>query len=103
MEKVSMYKFTHIPLLKNDDQLKQINDKQPKKKKKNKQTNKKKKKATPRKSPPTPKKKKKKKKVEEEGNAQPSIGKEKREATSLRQCTKREKGIGCIWSFLSIK
>ena len=49
------------------------------------------------------KKKQKNKKKEEEGNAQPSIGKEKREATSLRQCTKREKGIGCIWSFLSIK
>ena len=27
MEKVSMYKFTHIPLLKNDDQLKQTSDK----------------------------------------------------------------------------
>ena len=35
MEKVSLYKFTHTPLLKNDDQLKQKqNDKQPKKKKK---------------------------------------------------------------------
>ena len=30
-EKVSLYKFTHILLLKNDGQLKQINDKQPKK------------------------------------------------------------------------
>ena len=34
MEKVSLYKFTHIPLLKNDGQLKQKSDKQPKKKKK---------------------------------------------------------------------
>ena len=34
MEKVSLYKFTYIPLLKNDAQLKQKNDKQPKKKKK---------------------------------------------------------------------
>ena len=34
MEKVSLYKFTHTPLLKNDDQLKQKSDKQPKKKKK---------------------------------------------------------------------
>ena len=34
MEKMSLYKFIHIPLLKNDDKLKQINDKQPKKKKK---------------------------------------------------------------------
>ena len=31
MEKVSLYKFTHTPLLKNDDQLKQKSDKQPKK------------------------------------------------------------------------
>ena len=30
IEKVSMYKFTHIPLLKNDSQLKQKSDKQPK-------------------------------------------------------------------------
>ena len=28
MEKVSLYKFTHTPLLKNDDQLKQKSDKQ---------------------------------------------------------------------------
>ena len=34
IEKVSLLKFNHIFLLKNDDQLKQINDKQPKKKKK---------------------------------------------------------------------
>ena len=34
MEKVSLYKFTHTPLLKNDDLLKQKSDKQPKKKKK---------------------------------------------------------------------
>ena len=33
MEKVSLYKFTHTPLLKNDGQLKQKSDKQPKKKK----------------------------------------------------------------------
>ena len=33
MEKMSLYKFTHTPLLKNDDQLKQKSDKQPKKKK----------------------------------------------------------------------
>ena len=32
MEKVSLYKFTHILLLKNDSQLKQKSDKQPKKK-----------------------------------------------------------------------
>ena len=32
MKKVILSKFTHIFLLKNDDQLKQINDKQPKKK-----------------------------------------------------------------------
>ena len=32
MEKMSLYKFTHTPLLKNDVQLKQKNDKQPKKK-----------------------------------------------------------------------
>ena len=31
-KKVSFYKFTHIPLLKNYDQLKQKSDKQPKKK-----------------------------------------------------------------------
>ena len=31
MKKVSLYKFTRILLLKNDSQLKQINDKQPKK------------------------------------------------------------------------
>ena len=31
MEKVSLYKFTHTLLLKNDDQLKQKSDKQPKK------------------------------------------------------------------------
>ena len=30
---MSLYKFTYILLLKNDDKLKQINDKQPKKKK----------------------------------------------------------------------
>ena len=36
MEKMSLYKFTHIPLLKNDDQLKQKSDKltTPKKKEK---------------------------------------------------------------------
>ena len=34
MVKVSLYKFTHISLLKNDGQLKQKSDKQPKKKKK---------------------------------------------------------------------
>ena len=33
IEKVNLYKFIHILLLKNDSQLKQINDKQPKKKK----------------------------------------------------------------------
>ena len=33
MEKVSLYKFTHISLLKNDGHLKQKSDKQPKKKK----------------------------------------------------------------------
>ena len=33
--KMSLYKFTHISLLKNDAQLKQKSDKQPKKKKKN--------------------------------------------------------------------
>ena len=33
MEKVSLYKFTNIPLLKNDAQLKQKSGKQPKKKK----------------------------------------------------------------------
>ena len=33
MEKMSLYKFTHISLLKNDGQLKQKSDKQPKKKK----------------------------------------------------------------------
>ena len=32
MEKVSLYKFTHTSLLKNDGQLKQKNNKQPKKK-----------------------------------------------------------------------
>ena len=31
--KMSLYKFTHIPLLKNDAQLKQKSDKKPKKKK----------------------------------------------------------------------
>ena len=34
MVKVSLYKFTHISLLKNDGKLKQKSDKQPKKKKK---------------------------------------------------------------------
>ena len=34
MEKMSLYKFTHTPLLKIDGQLKQKSDKQPKKKKK---------------------------------------------------------------------
>ena len=38
MEKVSLYKFTHIPLLKNDDQLKKKSDKQPPQKKKKKQS-----------------------------------------------------------------
>ena len=33
MEKVSLYKFTHVPLLKNDVQLKPKSDRQPKKKK----------------------------------------------------------------------
>ena len=33
MEKISLYKFTHTPLLKNDGQLIQKSDKQPKKKK----------------------------------------------------------------------
>ena len=33
IEKVSLYKFTHTPLLKNDGKLKQKSDKQPKKKK----------------------------------------------------------------------
>ena len=33
MEKMSLYKFTHIPLFKNDAQLKQKSDKQAKKKK----------------------------------------------------------------------
>ena len=32
MEKVSLYKFTHVPLLKNDVQLKPKSDRQPKKK-----------------------------------------------------------------------
>ena len=32
MEKISLYKFTHTPLLKNDGQLIQKSDKQPKKK-----------------------------------------------------------------------
>jgi len=35
MEKVSLYKFTHILLLKNDAQIKQKGYKQPKKKKSN--------------------------------------------------------------------
>ena len=35
MDKINLYKFTHTPLLKNDGQLKQKSDKQPKKKKKN--------------------------------------------------------------------
>ena len=34
MEKMSLYKFTHIPLFKNDAQLKQKSEKQAKKKKK---------------------------------------------------------------------
>ena len=34
IEKMSLYKFTYISLLKNDDQLKQKSDKQRKKKKK---------------------------------------------------------------------
>ena len=34
IKKVSFYKFTHIPLLKNDTQLKQKSNKEPKKKKK---------------------------------------------------------------------
>ena len=34
MDKMSLYKFTHIPLFKNDAQLKQKSDKQAKKKKK---------------------------------------------------------------------
>ena len=34
MEKVNLYKFTRTPLLKNDGQLIQKSDKQPKKKKK---------------------------------------------------------------------
>ena len=34
MEKMSLYKFTHMPLLKNDGQLIQKSDKQPQKKKK---------------------------------------------------------------------
>ena len=33
MEKVSLYKFTHVPLLKNDAKLKQKSEKQPQKKK----------------------------------------------------------------------
>ena len=33
MDKMSLYKFTHIPLFKNDAQLKQKSDKQAKKKK----------------------------------------------------------------------
>ena len=33
MEKMSLYKFTHVPLLKNDAQLKQKSDKQTKKEK----------------------------------------------------------------------
>ena len=32
MKKVSLYKFTHVPLLKNDVQLKPKSDRQPKKK-----------------------------------------------------------------------
>ena len=32
MEKINLYKFTYIPLLKNDAQLKQKSDKQPKNK-----------------------------------------------------------------------
>ena len=38
MKKVSLYKFTHTPLLKNDDQLKQKSDKQLKKGKKKQKT-----------------------------------------------------------------
>ena len=34
MEKMSLYKFTHMPLLKNDGQLIQKSDKQPQKRKK---------------------------------------------------------------------
>ena len=33
MEKVSLYKFTHVPFLKNDAKLKQKSEKQPQKKK----------------------------------------------------------------------
>ena len=36
MEKVSLYKFTHVPFLKNDAKLKQKSEKQPHKKKKKK-------------------------------------------------------------------
>ena len=35
MKKMNLYKFTHIPLLKNNAQLKQNGDQQPKKEKKN--------------------------------------------------------------------
>ena len=35
LENMNLFKLTHIPLLKNDAQLKQKSDKQPKKKKKN--------------------------------------------------------------------
>ena len=39
MEKVSLYKFTHVPFLKNDAKLKQKSEKQPQKKKKYKHPN----------------------------------------------------------------
>ena len=62
MEKVSLYKVTHISLLKNDGQLKQINDKQPKKKKKKKPNSLKKKSCKKKKSCLVKQRKKKKKK-----------------------------------------
>ena len=97
MKKVSLYKFIHILLLKNDSQLKQINDKQPKKKQslnslKNK--NHVQKKSCLVKQREKKKGRKKKKELKVEGNGQPRMGKEKKkkmEATSQDSTKKRKK------------
>ena len=84
MEKVSLLKFTYIFLLKNDDQLKQVNDKQPKKKpnslknKKHVQLNKEKEKEKEKRQKAKPSPGQEKKKGKKKGRQRPQHQKKKK-------------------------
>ena len=103
---MNLYKFIHILLLKNDSQLKQINDKQPKKKQslnslKNKNHVQKKSCLVKQREK---KKGEKKKELLVEGNSQPRIGKEKRKKWRQRpqDSTKKEKKRNCLYKVIFV-